>query len=257
MTVFTADSYFNCCPLSIGTGQILVEDKRLRCVVGPNDADSYHNAQICDYIGLDRRNYPWRPPLRMKVRAWMSHSADQLHGTAGFGFWNQPFMPGMASLRLPRSVWFFFSGLPNNMALAKGVPGHGWKAATFDASHLLFFALLPFAPVGFLLMRIPALYRRLWPIGQRALGVSEKLLPVAPDEFHTYELLWRRHSVDFLVDDALVHHTPCAPRGPLGFVAWIDNQYAIVTPQGRFRFGTVPLARAQWLVLESVEIELL
>ena len=57
------------------------------------------------------------------------------------------------------------------------------------------------------------------------------------------------------MDGMVIHEAPTAPGGPLGFVAWIDNQYAIVTPQGHFGFGVVPLAHPQTLRLDEVKIE--
>ena len=141
------------------------------------------------------------------------------------------------------------------MALAKDVPGFGWKAVTLDARRLAAMALLPFAPVGFLLMRVPALYRRLWPVAQRAIGVAEARLPVDLDAPHTYELDWRARSVTFRVGGQTVLQTRTSPRGPLGFIAWMDNQYAIVTPQGRIRFGVRPVLREQWLALDEIAIE--
>ncbi len=51
--------------------------------------------------------------------------------------------------------------------------------------------------------------------------------------------------------EALV--APDPPPGPLGFVAWIDNQYAIATPRGDFGFGTLD-AGPQWLELAHVRI---
>ncbi|MBI5930278.1 MAG: hypothetical protein HY862_13290 [Chloroflexi bacterium] len=243
-------------PLLIGNGQLKLAASQLICTVGPAAQNAYHDAQIYDYAQLRRRDYLWRPPLKMTVRAWTSHPVEELRGTAGFGFWNQPFMPtGQGLPRLPRAVWFFFGSPPNNMALAKDVPGYGWKAATFDAQTPSFFALLPLAPLGFLLMRKQAIYDRAWPIAQKAIRVSEKLLHVDIATPHTYELIWRQTDVDFWVDGELVHHTPCAPHGPLGFIAWIDNQYAIVTPQGRLGFGFIPMPHAQSLTLDSIEIQ--
>jgi hypothetical protein len=52
-----------------------------------------------------------------------------------------------------------------------------------------------------------------------------------------------------------VHDAPYAPDGPLGFIAWIDNQYAVVTPQGRFGHGLLPLDEPQWLALSQVTME--
>jgi hypothetical protein len=142
------------------------------------------------------------------------------------------------------------------MRLAHGVPGSGWKAATINASRWQFLSLLPAAPVGVLLMRIPALYQRLWPIGQQAIGVSERLLDsTLLAKTHTYTLDWREDGATFAIDGDVVHESPYAPTGPLGFVAWVDNQYAVVTPQGQFRFGLLPVEQPQTLIISEVKIE--
>jgi hypothetical protein len=229
---------------------------RLDLRVFPTPPTTYSNAQITDYDYGSFR-FVWKPPLRMTVTAQASAPGDELRGTAGFGFWNHPFSPDVRRpLTRPQAAWFFFSSPPSDMRLAQGVPGPGWKAATVDAGRWQFLALLPFAPAGMLLLRFPALYRRLWYIGQRAIGVSEKLLDgKLLAEKHTYMLDWGRSGVIFAVDGVVVHEATCAPRGPLGFIAWIDNQYAIVTPQGRFGAGLVGVEREQALVLEQVVIE--
>ncbi len=233
----------------IGSGRVIQQPGLLQMSV--SQTQTYSDAQISDYESNDFR---WQPPLRMTVRA--RFSADKLVGTAGFGFWNQPFMPGQRGIRLPQAVWFFFSSLPSNMQLARGIPGPGWKAAVIDASRWSFLALAPAAPLGVLLMRVPALYNIFWPIGQRTIGVSEGLLGDALlTETHIYALDWRKNGATFAVDGEVVHEAPYSPRGPLGFIAWVDNQYAIVTPQGRFGFGIVPVEREQSLILENVTIE--
>ena len=215
----------------------------------------YSNAQLDDYLRRKEPFFTWRPPLRMTVRAWASHGVDQMQGTAGFGFWTQPVMPGKRLPILPRAVWFFFSSPPSNMAFARGIPGSGWKSATFDAGRLPFLLLAPTAPLGFLLMRIPALYRALWPVGQWAVGASESLLQVDWREPHTYRLDWLPGAAKFFVDDQLLHHAPYAPRGPLGFVTWLDNRWAVVTPQGNLGMGLLPVPDRQWLTLEALTID--
>ena len=238
-----------------GTGAIVHDAHSVRFELPSATAQQYSDAQITDYAPRTR-DLRWRPPLRMTVRAWASHAARDLRGTAGFGFWNEPFVPGCSRLpRLPRAVWFFFGSPPNNMALAYGVPGYGGKAATLDATRLPFLLLAPLAPLGFAVMRIPAVYRALWPVGQWAIGASEALLPVDLDSPHTYRLDWLADAVVFAVDGEVVHRASSAPRGPLGFIAWMDNQYAVVTPQGRFAFGLVSAHEGQWLLLDRVTIE--
>ena len=123
------------------------------------------------------------------------------------------------------------------MKLDLNVPGFGWKAATIDALRWPFFALAPVAPLAIPLMNIPALYHLCWPLAQRAIRVSEALLPASMTDWHTYELVWQPSAVLFFVDGQIIHITPSAPRGPLGFVMWLDNQYMVITPWGRFRYG--------------------
>jgi hypothetical protein len=213
----------------------------------------YSNAQIDDYRGDGLTH---RAPLKMTIRAVFSHPIEQLKGTAGFGFWNAPFAPGSNRLRFPKAAWFFFGSPPLNLPLALGVPGDGFKAATLDATHWPFFAMLPAAPLGFLLMRIPTLYRRLWPIAQRAIRASEAPLTIDITQPHTYQIDWQTESVIFAVDDRVVHHSRYSPTGKMGFVAWIDNQYVVVTPQGNFVWGLVEESAPQWIEIEELRIEL-
>lgn len=213
----------------------------------------YSNAQIASY--QSRADFTLQPPVRLSLTAWFT---GQLHGTAGFGFWNHPFAPGSRGVHLPKAVWLFHSTPPNDMALAMDVPGSGWKCATFDATRWQFLALLPTAPVGLLLMRIPALYKRLWPIGQGALGVSEHLLDAElVSQPHQYMIEWLPSEIRFYVDGALTHTTSQVPRGPLGFVAWVDTQFAVVTPQGEFGFGLLETAVTQSLFIRDLLIETL
>ena len=236
--------------LEIGQGQVEQTGKSVHLKLPPVAGEAYHDAQISTY--QTRRDFRHQPPLRLSLRA---RFAGKIKGTAGFGFWNHPFAPNERSVRLPKVVWFFYGSPPNNMALAKGVPGHGWKAATFDATGWPFLALLPFAPIGFLLMRLRPLYERLWPVGQRAIGVSECALDEdMMQEWHDYALDWHEDGVTFRIDGDVVHQTHHAPHGRLGFVAWVDNQYAIVTPQGKFGFGFVTVPEEQSLLLEDIQI---
>lgn len=240
--------------LEIGGGVVEQGAESTLLRLPPTLADTYADAQLYDYANLRRAAYPHRPPLQLHLRACFSGDEPALRGTAGFGFWNQPFMPNQSVPRLPRYAWFFFGAPPHNMPFARDVHGSGWKAAIGDFSRPAFLALAPFAPLGFLLMRSPTLYRRLWHIAQWAIGVAESPLAADMRAWHTYRLDWLPRSVRFYVDDALVLSTPYAPRPPLGFIAWMDNQYAVITPQGALRFGILSIEQPQWLKIADLEI---
>ena len=134
------------------------------------------------------------------------------------------------------------------MPLALDVPGRGCKAMVLDARRLAFYALLPAAPIGFAIMRVPALYRRLWPVAQRAIGSHERSLDALDLTIaHTYAIHWEDRHATFAVDGQTVLAAPSAPAGPLTFTAWIDNSYAVATPRGRFGLGLVAEPEPQWL----------
>ncbi|MCS6845946.1 MAG: family 16 glycosylhydrolase [Caldilineales bacterium] len=255
----------------ISRGRIEPSAEGLRLTTVDAQAGEYSNAQLDDYTGLPRRRFLWRPPLTLTVRARFSHPgfspldrqepaaidpAARLVGTAGFGFWNDPFQ--FTEKRLPappRALWFFYASPPSDMKLDLHTPGWGWKAAAIDAGRLPFFLLLPTAPVAIPLMRLPAAYRRLWPIGQAAIGVAEALLSVDMTAWHTYTIRWEPRRAAFAVDGQEVLATARPPRGPLGLVLWLDNQAMVVTPQGRFRHLVLDRPGRQWLELAELTLE--
>ncbi len=55
-------------------------------------------------------------------------------------------------------------------------------------------------------------------------------------------------------NNVLLFRAPQAPSQPLGFVAWLDNEYAVATPRGELRFGKGS-SGSQWLDMDSVKIE--
>lgn len=238
-----------------GTGALESTGESLRFVNTDTVAGQYTDAQLDDYQHLPRARFPWRPPLRLTVRARFSHPAGELTGTAGFGFWNDPFaMSGFRWPSLPRVIWFFYSSPPSNIKLDRDTPGPGWKAGTLDAIRRPFFVLLPTAPLAIPLMNVRPLYHTFWPIGQRAIQVSEALIPAEMTEWHTYHLDWQKETAHFTVDGQTILDCDTAPRGPLGFVMWVDNQYMAVTPWGRFGYGLLAGAGRQWMEVSRLEI---
>ena len=233
--------------LEQGSGKVQHHDTVTRLLRPEATLQQYSNAQLDDYS-------PHQAPVTLTLRARFSHNADRLKGTAGFGFWNAPFAPGSTRLRFPKTAWFFFGSPPLNLPLAMDVPGNGFKMATLDATHWQFFTLLPTAPIGFLLTRHPKLYRLLWSIGQRAIRASEAPLNLDMRELHEYQVDWQRDQVRFVVDGNLLHTSPYSPTGQMGIVIWIDNQYAIATPQGKFGWGLVTADEPQWLEIQELRI---
>ncbi len=250
----------------IGAGILATTDSALRMGFSSVTQGHYNDAQIDDYGGRVRAAFPWKPPLRMIVRSRSSHEAalpdstgesqNILRGTAGFGFWNYPFSVRGDILMLPESIWFFYASPPSNMALVPGIPGWGWKAQVVHSMRAE--ALAAVVPTAFTTLwgRVTGNTKPASRWMQRLSGASEAILPVTMTEWHTYALEWRESAATFWVDDALVLHVPQPPTRPLGFVAWLDNQYAVATPRGVLRFGTVN-SGPQWLDIDSIRIEML
>jgi hypothetical protein len=237
--------------LVIGGGACVRDGSVLRLSTEAASARVYADAQIDDHQGRGVAGLLRRPPMRLRLRARFSHGAGALRGTAGFGFWNYPIAP----LRPPRAIWFFYGSPPGSLPLAAGVPGSGWKAATVDAGRARALMLLPLAPLVVPLLSVPALYRGLYPPIQRAVGVAEALVPAPMTGWHEYVIEWGVRTSRFLVDGRVVLDEAPSPRGPLCFVAWVDNQYLVLTPQGRVRWGLLEVPGRQWLELAEATIE--
>jgi hypothetical protein len=221
----------------------------------PPAAKGYADAQIDDYNDRPRRAFPWHPGVEMRLAARFSHENGALLGTAGFGFWNAPFGDPRHSLpALPQAAWFFYGSAPSDLPLAPAGAGRGWFAATLDATTWRALAMAPLAPPVLLLNQIGVLRRRLWPAVQRRLSISFREIAPAMTDWHHYHLKWRPDGCSFLVDGRPLLETKFSPRGPLGFVCWLDNQYMVATPRGRFAWGTLTTPEAQWLEIRELEI---
>ena len=262
----TLDSRWTC--TSPGGGVIEVGESRLRLLLPSARRGVYSDAQIDDYTGLRASRYPWRPPLRLEVVARASHPAAPtdatldapdsepqryLRGTAGFGFWNYPLTRAGGMPRLPNAVWFFAASPPSNMALVPGIPGWGWKAQVTHAHRWrsLALALPTLGSVAW--ARLSGQERGAARQVRRFVGAAEAIISSDLTAWHTYRLEWRADRAEFWVDGVATLTAATPPPGPLGFVAWIDNQYAVATPRGSFGFGTLG-SGPQWLEIESLRI---
>ncbi len=230
---------------------------RLSLPAGPEGR--YRLAQLDDYMQRARAAFLWRPPLRLVLRARASSAG--LAGTWGFGLWNDPFsasigLGGMARRlpALPNAAWFFYASPPNYLAVHDHHPAQGLLAATFVA---------PALPAPVLALAAPALPLLAWPAAARGLRrLARRLvhedaaaLAIDPTAWHDYALEWHADRVRFAVDGEVAFETALAPRGPLGLVLWIDNQYAAFPPAGRLRFGTLATPEPAWLELAAVQAQ--
>lgn len=241
--------------LELNGGRVTGE-RELRLQI-PAVAQGYSDAQIDDYgHRRGRRYYPWRPGLTLELRARFSHAAGELVGTAGFGFWNAPFGdPTVGRPALPQAAWFFYASAPTHLPLPSEGPGRGWFAATLDATTTTAMLLAPLAPAVLLLNQVNVLRRRLWPWVRHRLGISYAQLETGITQWHSYSLDWLPDGCRFYVDGNPVLQTQHSPRGPLGFVCWLDNQYLVATTRGRFAWGVLPVPTEQWLEVAELHIK--
>ncbi len=246
-------------PHLLGGGQVLPVDGggfRLELPALPR---GYADAQVDDCKGRRRSAFAWAPPIRLTLRARASHPAPP--GTLGFGFWNDPFglsLGGAGGLQklpaAPQAAWFFNGAPPNDLSFVRGGGGAGWKAVSLRAPTLPSMLFVPGAALAFLAGNAPLLRKWVVRAVQTAVTASEAELTAPLDEWHTYQLDWSASGVRFNVDEATVLDSSVAPRGPLGFVAWIDNQFAVLSERAGIRFGVVPTTAPAWLEIADLEI---
>ena len=229
---------------------------RMEIPAGPEGV--YRLAQLDDHMDLPRSAFAWQPPLRLELRARVS--ADGMPGTWGFGLWNDPFsanigVSGMARKLplLPNTAWFFYAGEPNYLALRDDHPAQGFLAAVFKAPKIPSLALAPGVITLPLLALRPAA-RLLRRAARLLVRDDAAIVPGSAADWRTYRIDWRAEGVRFAVNGQEIFVTPHSPRGPLGFVVWLDNQYAAFPPSGRLRFGTSANPEAAWLDVEAVEL---
>jgi hypothetical protein len=231
---------------------MLSEAGRLRFVLEGAEEGSLSDAEIGDYRSVHPSKLPWTPPLRLTVRSRASHSAGDLLGTAGFGFWNDPFDWSGNVQSPPNSLWFLYASPQSDIAFVPRVRGNGWKAASLNGgrANRLTMAL------GNFVFNLPGLSRLVYRLAETRMAAGELVLDsVILTDWHTYRIDWLDHEAIFFVDDEQVFRASDPPQVPLGFVAWIDNNCMTMGPGRDFSFKRLSIEGRQWLELGLVRIE--
>lgn len=230
-----------------------------RLQLPPGGNRNYRLAQLDDYHHLPRSKFRWQAGCSFQLRA--RASAQEIPGTWGFGYWNDPFSMGIlgsnSRLRwaeLPQTAWFFFASTPNFLSIRDDLPGRGNLAMTYTVPGLLSkAAYLGLPALPFLLVRpIARLVRRLL---NRLIKQDACELKIDPTDWHVYRISWEMGRVVFHIDNQAVFETRVSPLVRLGFVLWIDNQYAAFTPQGRLGYGFLPDAQPAWIEIADLVME--
>ncbi len=250
----------NLIPREIGNSSVSPTGEGWRMEMGEGGQKSYRLAQMDDYVGMGRKNFPHTHPFTLRLHARVSRA--DIPGTWGFGLWNDPFglSIGFGGRKkqlpaLPQAAWFFHASKPNWLSLRDGpVPGNGFFAGTLRSRPIpsaLFIPGIPALPL-FALRPFSRLVRRIasrFLIQQDGVGLNMDVTAR-----HEYSIRWEAAECAFSVDGVEVLRSQVSPRGPLGLVLWIDNQFAAWTPEGRIGYGTLA-NEAAWLEVEGVRVE--
>jgi hypothetical protein len=219
----------------------------------------YRLAQLDDYGGLSRRDFPWTAPLRLRLAG--RASAGDLPGTWGFGLWNDPFSLslglGGGARRLPalpNAAWFFHASAENHLSFRNDRPAQGFIAQTFESAALPALLLASGSPL-LPLLAWPRTGRLVRAVLGRLIGEDSAAIPADVTQWHTYSLHWTRQQVCFEVDGQVVLQSQASPRGRMGLVIWIDNQYAAFPPSGRLAYGTLENREPAWIEVKEIQVE--
>lgn len=225
---------------------------RLEIPAGPGD--HYRLAQVEDYTGLRRHEFPWKYPVVLSLRARASH--HEIPGTWGFGLWNDPFAVSLgfggasrALPALPDAAWFFFASPPNYLSFRDDIPARGALAATFQSPEIPALLLAP-AGLALPLAFWPPAARLLRRLAGRIIRQDAGVLDLDPTQWHDYQLEWHADGVTLSVDEEVVFKTSVVPDSPLGLVIWVDNQYAALPPNGRLAYGNLANEEPAWIEIK-------
>ena len=230
-----------------------ISEGHFRFSIPGGAAGAYRLAQLDDYSQSKRSQLPWHSPSSLKIKARVSD--NDLPGTWGFGFWNDPFtaslgLGGMGRRlpALPNTAWFFHASPPNYLSLRDDLPAQGFLAAVFSSPPIPSLLLAP-GLVATPLLAWRAAARLLRRLARQVIREDSCLVKTNVAEWHTYRIEVDDRSTRFSLDETPIFETAAAPRSRLGMVLWIDNQYAAFNPDGRLSYGRLENPAA-WMEIE-------
>lgn len=237
-------------PYLVGNGRLDPIEGGWRLGVEGATRNRYSDSQLDDFHGLARTDYLWQPPVTLSLQARFSHPAHELKGTAGFGWWNNPFVGDRTAISFvgPRALWFFLASPPGNLGLTGVGTGQGWFAQSLNMPSIVHFA----GALGLLLFRFPRIKRVVQRAATRLTRATEQPLDAIDiTAWHDYRIHWQPTVADFYVDDALMMTAPHPPTAPLALVLWRDNQWATM----RGRSGLLAVETPQWMELRHITVK--
>ena len=219
----------------------------------------YRWAQFDDYLHRLRRDFEWTAPCKITLTARCSNLNHP--GTWGFGLWNDPFNTNLGikgSVRrlpvLPNCAWFFYASEHNYLSFENKLPAQGFLAATFSSPlipSIIFTPTLPFLPL--------LINKHFAKFARKTLSYIIKqdasLLDVDVTNWHAYQINWQKNKVQFLIDEKEILTTKISPKGKLGIVIWVDNQYAAFNPNGQILFGTLAAQASTTLEINNLFVK--
>lgn len=231
------------------------------------DSSAYRFAQIDDYFGLKRKDFPHHS-LTLSLRA--RTSAFPLSGTWGFGLWNDPFGMSLGfggnKFRLPtlpNAAWFFGASKENYLSFQYDYPANGFIAQSFRSPKFHPYLILaglafPFRKIQTRRYLSEVIMEDSFQLNMESTSLlvnSQEQSPafqkIDPTQWHSYQLEWSPKRLVWKVDDVQVFESSVSPNPPLGLVIWIDNQFASFTPDGKLSFGLLENDEA-WLEIEDL-----
>lgn len=233
--------------LTVGSAWI-EENYGLRLILRNSPAGYLCSAQLDDYICHAREDYPWEPPVTLRLRARTNLPSGELPGTTGFGFWNNmaPLWNNHMEV-FPNWIWFYYAS-PETRISPTASPPSGWKASVVQGGPGGESAMA----VNDSLLRIPLIGKYL---GKVSMPAVETMLDGWDfSTWHDFEIIWNREVIHFRIDDEEVLEAHLRMTARLAFYAWIDNNYTGIRDNGDVVPGYLAIREEQALMIDHLEI---